>query len=389
MQAAERGLRCLVLRLSDRLEPEAETLRNQAWLQSGAMFTRLTGESAPSLLSLKLRAQGQRLVSELNLPHPTDRGLARFPEGQDDEIEEFIEAARELGLGASVRRLDSLDARERTGVFHRDGTVCVEVPDAPFDEAGMLVTARARASAAGAHFAEIAEPVRIEPGEDIQSWRLIIDGEKYTAPRLVLAAGIGNLDLLDALGVDHQLIVKSTPLLVIPKSEGMKAPILIDRSQKLAVACHQRQFRPPHGCLVAGVYVGTEIPSSRLRERVIPESDWSQIYQVLPARLQDFEGNGHRFTCGHEVMRTGHGRVRKEDLIVERVEPYRNVVLTLPGRATLAYRAAELALDLFDFGQHSEEMRPKPAFDLGLAWAGSVHMHHDQKYDHLDDRAKE
>ena len=389
MLAAERGRRCLVIRLSDRLEPEAETLRNQAWLQSGAMFSRLPGESVPSTLSLKLRAQGQRLISELNLARVTERGLARFPESQDDEIESFIEAARELGMGASVRRLNPKDARERTGVLHREGTICVEVPDAPFDEAGMLVTARARVSAAGVHFAEVSEPVRVEPGKDAQSWRLIIEGDKYTAPRLVLAAGIGNLDCLDALGVDHQLIVKSTPLLVIPHSEGIKAPILIDRSQKLAVACHQRRFRPPHGCLVAGVYVGTEIPSSRLRDRAIPESDWSQIYQVLPARLQASRGNGHRFTCGHEVMRTGDRRVRKEDLIVERIEAYRGVVLALPGRATLAYHAAERALGLLDLDERSVGIRPIPAFDLGEAWTGSVHMHHEQRYDHLDDRAKE
>ena len=63
MLGAERGYRCLVLRLSDKARPEAETLRNQAWLQSGAFFTRIKDEEdIPSQLSLRLRAQGLRLL---------------------------------------------------------------------------------------------------------------------------------------------------------------------------------------------------------------------------------------------------------------------------------------------------------------------------------------
>lgn len=213
MLAAERGYRCLVLRLSDRDRPEAETLRNQAWLQSGALFTRLRSEPAPTELSRRLRAQGQRLLSLLNLPRSASRGLARFPLGQEEEIERFIEDARD---------------------------------------------------------------------------------------------------------------------------------------------------------------------------------EWQKIYSVLPPALQPDRSSDHRFTCGYEVMRGGPDRVRKEDLIVEPVEGFDGVVLALPGRATLAHRAAELVLEELAMQKAAEMAKPPVTTRLrGNRWSGPVAMHHQSLYDNLDERAEE
>jgi glycine/D-amino acid oxidase-like deaminating enzyme len=391
MLCAEQGYRCLVFRLSDQGRPEAESLRNQAWLQSGALFTRVKGEEIiPSKLSLRLRTQGRRLLSLLNLPEEGSRGLVRFPEGAASEIETFIEDARELGLGRVVRRVADTDARRLTGPLYRKDTVCVEVPDAPFDEAGLLVTARARARAGGAQFIEVDSPVVLEPDPEAPQWRLVIGGEHFRAPRLVLAAGIGNLKLLEGLGVEHDLSVRRTPLLVIPRTERVEAPILIDRSLKLAVARHGARARPPSGCLVAGVAVATPLPSSDLANRQIPREEWEKIYAALPPAFQPDQRAGHRFTCGYEVMREGPNRVRKEDLIVERVNGFKNLVLALPGRATLAYRTAELVLEqLAMTAAAPTEKVPSTDWAGAGQWTGPIHLHHQSIYDGMDERVEE
>jgi hypothetical protein len=327
----------------------------------------------------------------MNLPEESSRGLVRFSEDAEDEIDSFVENARKLGLGNVVRRIDDKRARDLCGPLYREGTVCVEVPDAPFDEAGLLLTARARARAQGARFIEVDKPVelRLEGGHS-KRWQLVIGGECFRAPRLVLAAGIGNLKLLGELGVEHDLEVRRTPLLVIPSTEEVRAPILVDRSIKLAVARHGRTARPPLGCLVAGVSVGTPVPISSLMDRQIPSGEWGKIYSVLPRTLQPDQSRGHRFTCGYEVMRGGANRVRKEDLIVEKVDGFEDIVLALPGRATLSYRAAELVLQELDLSlSESIKKAPSTEFQCASNWSGSIDMHHQKVYDTMDERVKE
>jgi glycine/D-amino acid oxidase-like deaminating enzyme len=390
MLAVEKGYRCLVLRLSDDGRPEAETLRNQAWLQSGALFTRVDGsgeEDIPSALSRRLRAQGQRLLSLLNLPKPTSRGLARFPREDQSSIEAFIEDGRKLGLGRVVRTIANAKAKRLTGPLYLEDSTFVEVPDAPFDEAGMLLTARARARVGGARFIEVESPVSLEPNGS--QCRLVIGKDHFRAPRLVLAAGIGNLELLDSLGVNHRLEVQRTPLLVVPRTEGVDAPIFIDRSRKLAVARHGRDERLPDGCLVAGVSVAEPVAGSALSDRKIPREEWERIYELLPREIQPDRSSGHRFTCGYEVMRGGPNRVRKQDLIVEKVSGFENMVLALPGRATLAYRAAERVLEQLGMSKATEtEKQTAATWPKGTSWTGAIAMHHQRQYDDLDERER-
>ncbi len=388
MLAAEQGRSVLLLRLSDLDCPQAETLRNQAWLQSGALFTRLKGEPVPSALSRRLRAQSRRLITTFNLPDSTSRGIARFDRDQTDEIDLFLDDAHALGLGTVVREIPDHQARHRLGLLHRPETVCIEVPDAPFDEAAMLAFARARARSAGAISHVCSTPVELRPVDDGAGCEVAIDGRWLRARRVVLAAGIGNLALMDPLQVSHGLVVQRTPLLVIPSAHDVVAPILVDLSQKLAVARHGPAQRGPSGCLVAGVKVGTELDPAALLPRSTPGHEWSAIYAQLPPSLQD-DRSGHRVTCGYEVMRSGPNRVRKEDLIVEPLADHPGVVMALPGRATLSLRAAEKVLESLDWAEAPDEaIDPTPTkWETNRPWNSGIHMHHQPVYDHLDERS--
>src|SRR5215216_1888649 len=92
-QAAMRWRRkahVLLLRLPDRPEPNAESLRNQAWRQTGLHYFKLGPAAARAFWDA-----GERLVDAFDLRDQLRPGVMRVPH-QHDRM--FREVARELAI---------------------------------------------------------------------------------------------------------------------------------------------------------------------------------------------------------------------------------------------------------------------------------------------------
>lgn len=382
--AAEQGRSVALLRRADDVAPQAETLRNQAWLQSGVLFTDAT--RYPANLAGRMRDFGRRLLRWANLPGPTETGLIRFADGAAG-IESYFEASRQLRLGPASRApIRGAELAALAGDFHEPETVAFRIPDAPFDEGHVLRAARERALAAGAQLRVVDVPVelRVRHGR-VQG---VCGGAEFLlAKETVLAAGVGNLRLLDQLGVAHGLVVHRTPLLVIPHAGHLGTPLLVDPG-RMSVTRQPAVWAPPFGALVFGIKQKVVLGVDELEPRGVDEAEIHALYAGLPARIAEHRG-GHRVTCGYELMRAdGQPRVPKEDVIVQRVPGLDGLIVAQPGRATLTLDAAQRVIGLLGTHAPAEGEAPAPAELPGTHWEHPICMHYEQYYEHLDERGE-
>lgn len=419
MLAAEEGQRVLLFRLSDREKPYAETLRNQAWHQSGILFVD-KGKSYPSDLSTKLKEWGRQLVQKLGIPIPQERGIIRFPEEKVEDIEAFLKNAEALRV--KVRRLPEAERRAALGSFDVEGTLCWEIPDTPFPEALILHRARKRALAAGAVLRELEKPVELIPKhkmsqKDEGSMRYTPSGMEpgfylkfagglyLEAKQTILAAGAGNYRLLEQLDIQHELFVRRTAMMVICDSQFLNRSILVDQKSgnPIAVVRHHpggKTSERPKGCLVIGTRAGKEVPIEEIFERGIPQEEIDVLCAALPEDLKpehlDHLGVPYRFTAGYEPMWGGKDWIRKEDNFLKTFNQFPGLVLGMPGRATLGLLAATQVLEkmgvLKESGGSPDQIeapripipqgqRDAPDWLPGQDWKDPIWMHYEPFYD--------
>src|SRR5947199_3797986 len=100
-------------------------------------------------------------------------------------------------------------------------------------------------------FYEIPKPVDIVPlNGRSPSHRLRVDGKELEFATTILAAGAGNIPLLESLGGQVPIKIQQTPLLVLPGAPTIKAPILVDRSSKFSLVAHPPGPGRSDGCMV-------------------------------------------------------------------------------------------------------------------------------------------
>jgi glycine/D-amino acid oxidase-like deaminating enzyme len=382
---AEQGLRTVVFRRSDLDVPNADTLRNQSWLQSGLRYVR-----ASKVLAEKMRTHGRRMHEFFGLKPPDGRGIIQV--GSEVDAAQLYEDAAALGVRSAIRELPPNTARSLLGPLHRKEGVAFETPESPFEEAVLLHEARETARAAGARFREVANPVKLLPFPTrIPSHRIQVDGEEMEVGTTILAAGAGNIALLECVSSDLRVELRRTPLLVMPGKPVIHSPILLDRSAGFSVVAHPPDTCRLDGCMVIGTNVHEENVAHNDPEiRQIGEKAQQDVYDRLPACLQQrFERS--RFTAGLEPIPFSNGKpLPAVAPWVECINGHPDIIASFPGRATLALHAAELVMDklLPDHSVHDSD--GTAAWDSllpGQDWGSSirVRMHYENHYDGLND----
>lgn len=241
-EATTRGHQVVCVRRSDAQAPEAETLRNQAWLQSGLVPHRRIGVDD----ALTMWVEGRRMLRDLAFdPDAGDPGVLRAPDDVVDDIEKAID---EMVLRNFVKPLSPSTAQQRAGVFFRQGGTFYEIPDRPFPEAEIVQDARDRALATRlARFIEVQGPASMRRlGQTIE---VTANGETLVGDAFVLAAGYGSLQLLDSLPFSHGLKATSTPLVVIKNASAAelwalcrsREGLLVQRDTRGAGLTHSRR----------------------------------------------------------------------------------------------------------------------------------------------------
>jgi hypothetical protein len=361
--------------------PQVDTLRNHSWKQSGLLYAdRLDASGDLPAAAYLMWGWGDRLFDRVNLPPPRTRGVFAV---DDRRRRTLLEAANRLGIGSEVNQLSQSEAREYAGDFFKPEHSHILVPDCPFDESNLLSTARKQAIQAGVQFFQgEVNLARDEKGNFFAR----IHGQVIHPRLLVLCAGAGTIKLLDQVGVQHTLQVRSSGLIRIHGcDDAMRAPLFADRCLNLSVVRHAPAPVTPDGCLVVGS--GHAWPVQRLDgSRIITQSQKSEIVDLLPHTLR-VKAIHAPATLGYKTELASGPTHRIVDPVVELVSP--NLIWAVPGKVTLAYYAADRvshqAKKLLGRGRkHS----PKSLAGLLPPWNAPLDLHHTVRFSAVDESEK-
>jgi glycine/D-amino acid oxidase-like deaminating enzyme len=363
-----------------------DSLRSQAILHSGLQYGERNRVSA-----LRMRYSGVMMHESLGLPIPDSWGVIRCDIDYD-----LISAAKQLRLDHLVDQLSEREAEETLGVFYKSGYRHFKVPDTIFNEALVLEKARVMARDFGVEF--LGERVKLIPTEN-GSFLIETDNEIFEAQFTVLAAGAGLPILLEQLDIDHRIVVERTPLLRFNSAPLMKTPYFADKSldpnaSGVFVTQHTFDVSPPSHCLVAAVSQRHRLRKDELASRIVYQKEEDLIraalakYSIRPDRYS----SGYRATAGHKVEVLNAEGKTTIDPFVEAPPRYENLIIAIPGKATLSYEVAERVLgslkQKLDGRQLAKAAKasiatPSPSQPLGH----KPLMHHDPAFDgKLDER---
>ncbi len=376
--AAGYGLQPLVLRRSDLLSPNADTLRNQGWLQSGIMYpiSHFSSPEAYANFAAKTYFAGRDLLAMCNLPRPEPGGLLGV--SADFHIQQLARKRELLKLSDyEFAQLEAAEAKRLMGMHYEKGSTYYRIPDGPFNEAAVLCHFRDEATRSGAIFIEVDQPVELERKND--SVRILFADREILSPTVVVTAGAGSFTLMRQCGVHLDGDLQRTPLVVGDAPSDMPASIVVDLDRGFSAVRHDRG--PGGAAVVMGTRAKT-LPAPDPAERIVAVSDQAEFGALVPPAFQSSLASG-RYTAGYEVMpKRGLGPSAYEPWIRQEGP----VIFGSPGRATVSALAAQkLLADVIERWQANRQQRTSAVDLAGCSeWNCPIAMHYMPTYDYND-----
>jgi glycine/D-amino acid oxidase-like deaminating enzyme len=379
MNLAKAGYRTIVFRLNDASCPRADTLRNQGWLQSGILYSRRDFNGDDKAYSDTVRrtfVAGYAMLSELGISPSTEQGMVRVL--KNGALRAKLEERRELFRYKDFRELARNEAETRLGIVpYEDDSTYYNLPDVPFDEAGLVENLRAKA-ASGARFINLASAVSFSKG--LRGIRVHVESTTIDPPVMLVAAGAGIAKFYSDIEQTPTIELRQTPLLVYSgESAKSMPPIFVDYERGFSSVRHDSNRIASGTALV----IGTKTKENDV-QYVLPENR-----KVSDLKINEFKDRlsdpfkalvpQGRFTAGVEVIPRG------SHFLDSWIEDMGSVVLASPGRATLgwdtAVRVANMLMDKVDDGHRGHTINVTPF----SPWAEQVHMHYSDRYVNLND----
>jgi hypothetical protein len=315
----------------------SDSLRCHGWLHSGLLY-----ESRPS--SQIMFNSGRRMLQRFGIAPPVTRGV--FGVATEKEEVALLARSERLNLREHVRRLQNDECRTACGVFFRRGARYFEVPDAPVDFGAVLRRAYDIAHSEGAQL--MVDNVSLE---DHSGRVAVCTGAGRIMPtHLIVTAGAGIPTLLRPLGLDVPLSLYRSSLLVINDAGLLPVPLLADLRSKsnqagLAVLRHVRSDAAGESCLVVGSRLRYPVSINKMPKRETSVEEQRHFESLLPPHVYGMLNEcGARYTAGIKAeLTTSQGHSGCEAWVY-RPQPYPNLTVAIPGKATLALFAAEHAV---------------------------------------------
>lgn len=378
--AAMAGHPPLVLRLPDEERPNADTLRNQGWLQSGVIYRLKDFSSEDDYVALANRTffSGRSMLEECRLPHSPGRGIISVKNPK--RIAE-LERKRDL-LGVSSDEFHRLEVGEIPAGLKDvtdSGSVYYRIPDCPFDEAAVLEYLRNVARSYDADFVQLAEPVRLE--RDGSMTRIRYGDCVFDSPVTAIAAGAGSFELVRQIGRQLDGELRRTPLLVSHSPELVPCPVFVDLDRGYSAVKHVLADLP-FGAAVVGTKAKLQpAPFAAAADRKVLETERVEFEEYLHPELRRTLLPG-RFTAGYEVIPLrSTGVSAYEPWIVV----FDNVLFASPGRATIGWSASQEALDhVIEMILAQSEQPVVHTPDPYSSWQHPVQMHYMPTYSFND-----
>ena len=376
--AAGLGRDPLVLRRSDLGSPNADTLRNQGWLQSGIMYpiNHFANEQAYANFAAQTFIAGRDLLAMCGLYVPKTGGLLGV--SSDYHLNQLGRKRELLRLSENeFAQLETSEAKRVMGQHYEHDSTYYRIPDGPFNEAAVLAHFRDDATRNGATFYEVDDPVRLE--RTGSSVKVIFEGREIVSPTVVVTAGVGSFGLMQQCGVTLNGELQRTPLAVGEAPEDMPAPIVVDLGRGFSAVRHGRGAD-----MSDAVVMGTRTKSRHdgPPERIVPLADQQEFTSLIPPAFRPSMTSA-RYTAGYEVL-------PKRDLGISAYEPWIHpegpVIFASPGRATVSALAANQLLAAVIERWSNERHGRTTAVDTTKcrAWDRQVSMHYMPYYSYND-----
>jgi glycine/D-amino acid oxidase-like deaminating enzyme len=360
----------------DAPEPRTDSQRNHAWLQSGLLYV-----GADIVAARHMYLSGRMMHVHLGFRPPSARGVFRYD--AEGPVDAFFAHAKQIRLESEIRQLSEREAKVSLGKFFEKGKLNFEVPDSPFNISALMSAARDRAKDRGVSFR--VDRIRVERNEAAPCGYTLRSSHGELRPRItVVCAGSATPAILDCLGLDHPLVVNRSSLLVLPSAEGMRAPLLADRSSQIAVVRHG--ISPSQGRIVVGNRDRTLVDPGNGLERNLTKEEHEQLMNCVPL---DLRTPGIRATACHKTdCRRKDGKATV-DYWVESFSEYPGLIFATPGKATMAYHTAKLVRDKVmkanrrnGFAQSNANSNVVPP---GTDWHEPILSHFHPAFDEMDD----
>lgn len=363
---ADAGFSVVVIRRVDAPVPQAEALRNQAWLQSGYMYMRDVlrvfehdiAEEIALTTAMQMYGAGDAVHRQFGLPAPYSTGqvpaILRVAGGQREAFLSNADLLREVDGGpvwadiqpASVELLQSAVGKQIAASLVSSAAVNFTLPDRPFDEARILTMLRNHAIAAGAEMYNSKLPVVASDDAGLY----VGDTQLPQARITIIAAGLGTMKLLQGLQQADQYEIRQTPMLVADKHVDIRTPILVDLEKRFSLV------NPPGDkCVIGSAVRDLPVEDCDSCDRSIPPDRVDDFLAGLPSYLRHHvDSVNYRFTAGRELIpkweiecfetgklcRDGNARMHLHNQIPYRV-PNTDYWIVNPGRATTAFTYAD------------------------------------------------
>src|SRR5262249_22954758 len=133
-------------------------------------------------------------------------------------------------LGVSIEHLDEAAAKRLLGPFYVVGFEHFFVPDTIFDEQAVMESLARYAQVRGVRFHTGKAKLGTDSNGEF-NYAVDVAGTTVQADNVVLCAGAGLIPLLESVGLEHPLTVFQSPLLVVPSTQVVGVPLLVDISK--------------------------------------------------------------------------------------------------------------------------------------------------------------
>lgn len=329
--------------------PNADTHRNHSWLQSGMLY------GGNAVLAAQMLTSGRSLHRAIGVEPPAVQGIFRIDRQDSAKI---IDTANMLGLRSQVRPIARTTAQRRLGEFFEEGYAHFSVPDAPFDEPRVMTELRAQAELEGVQWIYGRVSLQRVGSEALVaiSDRDAQQVTKIQASCVVLCTGAGTIELLDSIGIQHNLAVFQSGLIRIYSDSLMEACLLADRTKHLSVVRFPVGPWNRSGCTVIGGGEKRPVSAANLRAgatRQLSRSEIDNLWNLMPEAVRTRYEHAARYTVGFKTERVkappstpGGQRANRRpvsstvDSAVGVGAGLSNLLYAVPGKATLAWHCA-------------------------------------------------
>lgn len=377
---ADAKLKVLVIKVSDKEVPQADTLRNMARLQTGLLYY---GQSITKKeIANEMFYWGKELLNRFKLPYPEKPGIIKIKD--HNRLDLFLEGVNSLKLTNHVKKLSQKEAKQQLLKFHSPDSHYFYTPDTIFEQNKLLELIRSESIKKGALFREVAKPLVAVPNQNGSSPIFTYDSEIIKPKKVILCAGAGNAVMLNQLSIEHPLRVFRSPMMIVNAIGLINSPSLLDLETSITIGQRTLNNSSSIKRTIFSSRLRTQINANEPLNRNLTASEVDSIFNKIPESVKSITKNHkRRFVSGFKTEKIDQSKRAIPSPWIKVFKEYPNMIVAIPGKVTFSLKAA---LDVVKAYQTLVHQNKKARFPLvGVNWNSQIKEYIDPLYDKIND----